>query len=285
MPIACPLPGGGRVYSYFIDAPSPALIDAGVSGSPPGEIATALGERGIRLEDVRYVVNTHGHWDHLGGDAVLRERGSTLAIHSADAELLRSRDAHMRGYWGDRLSLAGKPTEPGRALILEHIAGEVEPDRLLAHGDELDLGGDVRLTVVHVPGHSAGSVALWWEARRLLVVGDAVQGAGTTGSRCPFYVDPDAYRTSLARMEDLRAGVLCGGHEFRWGVDAAFVTGEAGVGQAFERSRAAEALLRAAAGSRDPFDALAAPMGWDARAAAPEPLGLTLRGYFAGGSS
>lgn len=278
VPTACPLPGGGRVYSYFIDAAYPTLVDAGVAASPGSVIADELGRHGLHLGDVRLVVNTHGHWDHLGGDAALRDEGARVAIHPDDAPLLRSREAHVAGYWGQRLRLAGKPIDPGRALLLEHIAGEIEPDRELAHGDRVDLGGGAHLTVVHTPGHSAGSVSLWWESEGVLLVGDAVQGAGSAGSRCPFYVDPDRYRASLVAMQDLRARVLCGGHEFRWGAEAAWVTEERAVATALRTSLDAEAALRTAAASDDGFARLRETLEWD-QGVTPEPLGLTLAGY------
>lgn len=245
----------------------------------------ALAAHGLRLEDVRYVVNTHGHWDHIGGDATLKERGASIALHAADAPLLRRREAHLAGYWGERSHLAGRPAEAARAVLLEHIAGEVEPDRELADGDAIDLGGGMRLNVVHVPGHSAGSIALWWESEALAFVGDAVQGGGTAGTRCPFYVDPAAYRASLGRLASLRLRTLHGGHDFRWGEVGPIAEGEAAVTQALRRSEDAEALLRSAAErSFDPREAtgdaaLARSLGWDLGGAAPEPLGITLQGY------
>lgn len=281
VPIPCPLPGGGIVYAYFIDAPRPTLVDAGIAGSPTSVIRDALASRGIRLADLRTVVNTHGHWDHMGGDAALRHEGASIAIHAADAALLRSRDAHMSGYWGERLRGAGKSPATGWALLLEQIGGEIEPDRELAEGDRIDLGAGAILTVVHTPGHSAGSISLWWEGERLLLVGDAVQGAGSASSRCPFYVDPDPYRASLSTLAALRARVLCGGHEFRWGRAAAWVDDATSVERALERSREAEALLRDAASSSDAAARLPAELGWDT-GVTPEPFGRTLAGYRAG---
>ena len=98
--VACPFgQTGGVVYVYYIDAPQPALIDTGVAASPERNIEPALNAAGISIKDVRWILATHGHWDHIGGAAAARllaGEGANLALHGADAELLGSRRAHMR---------------------------------------------------------------------------------------------------------------------------------------------------------------------------------------------
>jgi glyoxylase-like metal-dependent hydrolase (beta-lactamase superfamily II) len=80
----------------------------------------------------------------------------------------------------------------------------------------VDLGQDVRLTVVHTPGHTAGSVCFFWEAEGMVFSGDAVQGHGWRAGTAPIYHDA-AYVDSLNRIEALDARVLCMGHTFGWG--------------------------------------------------------------------
>jgi glyoxylase-like metal-dependent hydrolase (beta-lactamase superfamily II) len=89
-------------------------------------------------------------------------------------------------------------------------------DRVLADDDVVDLGNDVRLRVVHTPGHTAGSVCFLWEGGATLFSGDAVQGHGWKSGMAPIYHDV-SYVESIARIDALRADVLCMGHTFGWG--------------------------------------------------------------------
>lgn len=87
---------------------------------------------------VKYIINTHGHWDHIGANAELHEKsGAPILIHSADAPMLaQGEDKNFRVRF-----------RPSKA------------DRLLADGDELPLGA-YKLSVLHTPGHTKGGVSI-----------------------------------------------------------------------------------------------------------------------------
>jgi glyoxylase-like metal-dependent hydrolase (beta-lactamase superfamily II) len=81
-----------------------------------------------------------------------------------------------------------------------------EPTRLLADGDVVDLG-DRAFEVLHLPGHTAGSIALWDAAGRLLFSGD------TAALDDPLHAeDEDAFVASLSRLRELPVELVCGGH-------------------------------------------------------------------------
>jgi hypothetical protein len=131
-----------------------------------------------------------------------------------------------------------------REVVLRRVVGRsAGVDRELVDGDVVDLGDDVRLSVVHTPGHTAGSVCLFWEAGGTVFSGDAVQGHGWRTGVPPIYHDM-SYVASLARIETLGASVLCMGHTFGWnGVSNAPVRRGPEIGQTLQASRDATAAI------------------------------------------
>lgn len=208
------------LYSFFIDGSEPAIVDTGITSSPSVGIAPGLQQLGRRIEDVRWILLTHGHIDHIGGAHALWEmtgRKAKIVIHEADAPFLRSRRSHVEEYLDARGRYINDPDGEARiaAACQAAISGEMEPDLLVRHGDQISLGPDVTITVHSVPGHSAGSVAYVVEGQRDVFVGDAVQIHGAANG-FPSYADPDAYRASLLHLRDhVKPNRLFLGHPYR----------------------------------------------------------------------
>lgn len=107
---------------------------------------------------VRYILNTHGHIDHVGANAEVREAfGATLLIHEADGEMCKKPHASLAAFMGAK-TLA-------------------EPDRLLKGGDELKVGNLI-IEVIETPGHTEGSVTFLADGK--LFTGDTLF-AGSIG--------------------------------------------------------------------------------------------------------
>jgi glyoxylase-like metal-dependent hydrolase (beta-lactamase superfamily II) len=153
------------------------LIDTGLPDRER-DVLDLIARLGRRPRDVAAILNTHGHGDHIGANVALaRATGAPAAIHRDDAFYLE-----LGGQkWGD----TPIPTVPA--------------DRLLKDGDVLAFG-EHRLEVVHLPGHSPGSVGYYDRDRRILYGGDSIQGRGTVVQHLPLYVDPDAYARTLERV-------------------------------------------------------------------------------------
>lgn len=110
---------------------------------------------------VRHIINTHGHFDHVGADGELKGiLGAPIAIHADDAELMS--EAHEHG-----------------VFFGATIAPQPVPDLFLEDGTELKAGG-LTLVVIHTPGHTRGGVCLYEKKEGLLFTGDTLF-AGSIG--------------------------------------------------------------------------------------------------------
>lgn len=299
------------LYSYFIDAAEPAIVDTGIASSPAEGMAPALQALGRRIEDVRWILLTHGHIDHIGGAHALWEmtgRSAQVVIHEADAPFLRSRASHADEYAAGRGCYLHDP----EGIAKQHaaadavVSGELEPTVLLHGGERLSLGRDsdgaeVTVAVHHIPGHTPGAVA--YEVDGAVFVGDAVQIQGAANG-FPGYADPDAYRASLEHLRDVvRPRRLYLGHPYRTRDGEAFgveldqtqtdraihqsLEIEADVRAAAQRNLAsdaatAESPTEDSASVYAPFASVAADLGYTGDPTLePSPFFTTLHGYAA----
>ncbi len=130
-----------------------AVIDP---GGDPERILALLKKHQLNLE---MIINTHGHFDHIGANRALCEAtGAELLIHRADRPLLEHAAEHAAGFG---LTADSSP----------------EPTHELNDGESLSLG-ELRIQVMHTPGHSPGGVCLYIEDH--LFVGDTLF-AGSIG--------------------------------------------------------------------------------------------------------
>jgi hydroxyacylglutathione hydrolase len=212
--------GRVAVNGYVIDAPELAIVDTGITAFPAVAIVPALEGIGRRVEDVRWILLTHGHLDHVGGAHELWEltgRRAQVVIHETDAPMLRSRRAHVQDYLDGRGRYLDDPEGEAKQLAVTAaaISGELEPTTVLRGGETLSLGAGVTVSVHNIPGHSAGAVAYVVDGQGDVFVGDSVEMYGAA-SRFPSYEDPDAYRASLTYLRDeIRPRRMFLGHPYR----------------------------------------------------------------------
>ena len=219
--------GKGIMNSYLIEADGEVtIVDAGAP-SYWGDLPAELAGMGRTLEDVRAVVLTHGHSDHIGfAERIRRERGTRILVHELDAALARGEVPNpAKGLGpvkiGPVLGFLWFSMTHG-ALRIPRIA-EVST---FGDGATLDVPGSPR--VILLPGHTPGSAALHFANHDALLIGDAIATyAVTTGVEgpqiSPFTADPAEALASLARLEDVEAGLVLPGHGQAWtrGVAAA----------------------------------------------------------------
>lgn len=158
-----------------------AVVDPGGEDSSDAILKRVAAE-GVKL---KYIILTHAHFDHMLSLGKLRQQtGAPLAIHKYDATSLAD------------------PNLTYMAQFAGITEGEAPAEELLSDGDTLELG-NTKLTVMHLPGHTQGSMALVTDG--IIIAGD-VLFRGSIG-RCDLYGgDEAAMYDSLKRLCSLPGG-------------------------------------------------------------------------------
>jgi glyoxylase-like metal-dependent hydrolase (beta-lactamase superfamily II) len=212
--------GGVNAFLIEVDGDGLVLVDTGMR-EDARQIGLAVRELGRTPEQVRGVVVTHCHGDHVRGlETVKKHTGAEVWMHPADAEAVR-------------VGVGGRALEPGpgrvRALLVRGIGSLSERRRRqpiaveheVADGEVLPWGG---LKAVHAPGHTAGQLALLLpRAGGVLFVADAATNYGRL-SRAPIHEDAAAAERSLRRLAalDFEVAAFSHGRPIRSGAAAKF---------------------------------------------------------------
>jgi glyoxylase-like metal-dependent hydrolase (beta-lactamase superfamily II) len=178
--------------AYFVGGDAPALIDCGSTEGYPF-LKERLKQLGYEPRDIRTVIATHGHWDHLSGMARLREESDArLLMHEADREQVEIGD-----------------TERTAAFLYDRPFPAIRVDGLVRDGDVIELGS-YQFQIVHTPGHSPGSISLWTEINglKLLIAGDTLWGGYHSKIRSSL----DDWAASLDYLLELNFDAVTFGH-------------------------------------------------------------------------
>lgn len=213
LPLPLPLVSPRRVNAYVINTPGgPLLVDCGADW-PEGRAALVdgLAALGFELADVRTLVVTHLHLDHVGlAGFVAAASGCEIVMHRR-ADVDRYNDSPRMAE--EALALARRHGAPADLLDVvaastarpPHMAFAPPPTRIVDDGDRISLGADRVLEVLHTPGHEPSHVCLRDSRSGAIFSGDhvlprflpAVLYDGTTP-------DPmENHLTSLRRIIDL----------------------------------------------------------------------------------
>jgi glyoxylase-like metal-dependent hydrolase (beta-lactamase superfamily II) len=208
------------VNSYLVEeAGQVTIIDAGVPGHYK-HLGRELAAMGRTVGDVRALILTHGHTDHIGFAERLRREGRVpVSVHEMDAPLARGEVPNpSKGYGPIKLG-------PFLGFLwFTILRGGLRTPKLhevatFGDGATLDVPGSPR--VILTPGHTPGSAALHCPSLDTLFVGDAFATyAVTTGARgpqvAPFTADATQAVASLARLEGISTEHVLPGHGDPW---------------------------------------------------------------------
>lgn len=146
-----------NTYLLYDDSKEGIVIDPACQNeSEFSELESFIKENSINL---KYMVNTHAHVDHIMGNKFLRNHFNIESV------------SHKAG-----LPLLKQAVEMGAAFGIE-VQKPFEPDKFIDEGDELSFG-NIHLKIFHTPGHSPGSIVLHHKESKSIFVGDVLFNGG-----------------------------------------------------------------------------------------------------------
>jgi glyoxylase-like metal-dependent hydrolase (beta-lactamase superfamily II) len=186
----------GRVY-VLQDPDGVTLIDASISGTA-NKILGQLEVAGHKPSDVKRILITHAHPDHVGSLPELKQRtGAQVIVSALDTPVAEGKQ-----------SIARRPS--GLRPPNTFVKG-TPVDRQVSDGDTIDaLGG---LQVLLTPGHSPGHVTFWQPQKKIAFIGDVL--FHVFGVRLPpgfLTTDMDEDKRSIRKVANLNPDIVCFGH-------------------------------------------------------------------------
>ena len=177
--------GKGRDSNTYIIGD--ALIDPG-SGENIDYLKEEIKEAGLEMTDIKKIINTHCHFDHMGADKELQEEyGYEIYMHPLDIKIVEEKDAN--------------------ATVAGSFGMEV-PDLDIKELNEGDKIG--KYEVIHTPGHTRGGICLF--DGKSLISGDTIFSGGNFGRTDLPTGNTQEMRESILKIADLDAVQLFSGH-------------------------------------------------------------------------
>jgi hydroxyacylglutathione hydrolase len=192
---------GVNANCYFIVQDKITLIDAGLPGNASKILKYLEQDLGASSKDLEKIVITHHHFDHTGSLSQLKElTNAQVLVHKADADYVS----------GNKI--------PPAPFFMKFVTGiytriskskPVQVDVMLKDKDNI---GDYR--VIHIPGHTPGSICLFNPKNKVLFVGDSMRYRKdrVEGPVARFSSNPEQVRESLLKLRELDVKVMLSGH-------------------------------------------------------------------------
>jgi metallo-beta-lactamase class B len=213
--------GSNLISSFLIVTPAGhILLDTGPIEMLPRVMAN-IEKLGFKPQEVKLLLNSHGHFDHCGGFAEFKRRTSATVVASKLEGELMARGGKGDFYWGDDLAY-----EP------------VKPDRTISDGESVELGG-VNLTAHLTPGHTKGCTSWSMRVNEAGKDYDVLFLCGLTASlyklnnndKYPNIVEDE--RNTLEKLRGMHVDVLLASHGFYFDLEGKAVRQKAGAPNPF----------------------------------------------------
>lgn len=199
--------GTAGVSSFLITTPDGHFLLDGILPQTVPQIAANIRALGYDVRDVKVLLNSHAHFDHAGGLAGLqRLSGAAMVASAADKPVLEAGDIS----YGPSSGMRFPP---------------IRVDRVIGDGESLTLGG-VTLTAHMTPGHTEGCTSWSMEvtgadgARHTAFFHCSATVAGQSLAPESYPGMVEAFRSTFARVREMRAGVFLANHENFFDLDA-----------------------------------------------------------------
>ncbi|MGO9572387.1 MAG: MBL fold metallo-hydrolase [Desulfomonilaceae bacterium] len=216
------------VNCYYFTGSVPTLIDTGVNTNEALEtIKSAMEAQGGKLRDIRRIIATHGHMDHVGLAGRIAEiSGAEVFVHQWDTVQWAADPGEP--FIGKRLDFraffveAGVPTDDIDELIdliltrYKRMCSPISTETMMEDGTVFEFD-DFNLEVIHTPGHSPGSVSLLNKSDGALYTGDTllpeiisnptIEKTGSSAHKSLV-----SHYAALERMKGLGAKMVMPGH-------------------------------------------------------------------------
>ncbi len=194
--------GAGAARVYYVGAPEYTLIDAGIPHKAD-EILSSLANIGVQPLQVKRIILTHHHWDHVGSLWEIKKRtGAKVVAHPRDAEYITGR----------RIRRAPRQPLGKIAYTLVGLVGareipNVDVDYLVNDGDQVGS-----FCVIHTPGHTPGHICLL--RRGYLFSGDLLTASAGGFRETPhiFTADVPTSRTSIRKVAQMQFDAVLSSH-------------------------------------------------------------------------
>lgn len=214
-------PLGDRFNALYLLVGSEAsmLVDTGLAPDAEGTLLPYLERIGHAPERIRYALNTHSDFDHMGGNGALRKAipSVVLMCGELDRPMIEDLERMIERRYGEFAADHGIDDTDETKSFIREAAASVPIDIGLTGGERFHLGDGWRPQVLLTAGHSWGSISVWDERSRAVIVGDAVLWnavllANGAPAFPPTYRYLSTYLATVARLEGLSVEWLLTSH-------------------------------------------------------------------------